>query len=130
VRHPNKLAKQDVPTSLELEVNADILTSLQNLQAANPGLVKVGFAAETHEVIGRAQQKLVAKGLDLIVANDVSDPTIGMGSPDNAVTIIGRDGSREEISRSPKEEVADRVLSAALRLRAEARTDRPDSRVS
>jgi phosphopantothenoylcysteine decarboxylase/phosphopantothenate--cysteine ligase len=104
-----KLAKADMPESLELERNDDILAT----RGAAP-LVTVGFAAETHDVLAHAQQKLVAKGIDLIVANDVSDPSIGMGSADNAVTIIGRDGARTDLERAPKEEIADRVLDAAL----------------
>jgi phosphopantothenoylcysteine decarboxylase/phosphopantothenate--cysteine ligase len=76
--------------------------------------VRVGFAAETHDVLARAQAKLIAKGVDLIVANDVSDPNIGMGSADNAVTILGRDGERLELPRAPKPEIAHQILDAAL----------------
>jgi phosphopantothenoylcysteine decarboxylase/phosphopantothenate--cysteine ligase len=75
-------------------------------------------------VLANAQAKLVAKGLDLIVANDVSDPTIGMGATDNEVTIVSRDGSVQEVSRAPKEEVADEILNAALEaLRARGRNE-------
>ena len=104
-----KLAKADMPDSLELEHNEDILATL-----GAGSLVTVGFAAETHDVLAHAQQKLVSKGIDLIVANDVSDPLIGMGSADNAVSIIGRDGTRTDFERAPKEQIADRVLDAAI----------------
>jgi phosphopantothenoylcysteine decarboxylase/phosphopantothenate--cysteine ligase len=110
---PQKLRKSDLTTDLALERTEDILASLAAKGAGRP-LVRVGFAAETHEVLANAQEKLVAKGLDLVVANDVSDPTIGMGATDNEVTIVARDGSRREVSRAPKELVADEILSAAL----------------
>ena len=60
----------------------------------------------------------------MIVATDVSDPSIGMGSPDNAVTVLTRDGGREEVARAPKEEVAERVLTVALELRRAPGADR------
>ena len=113
-----KLRKADVPDALELERNEDIVASI------DPGagrLVKVGFAAETHELLARAQEKLMAKRLDLVVANDVSDPTIGMSSPDNAVTIIGRDGAHQLVERAPKEDVAHEILSAAMAVLKRAR---------
>jgi phosphopantothenoylcysteine decarboxylase/phosphopantothenate--cysteine ligase len=121
---PQKLRKTEMTTDLALERTEDILASLAALGAGHR-LVRVGFAAETHEVLASAQEKLVAKGLDLIVANDVSDPTIGMGATDNEVTIFSRDGSRREVSRAPKEEVADEILNAALEaLRAKGRSEK------
>jgi len=113
-RADQKLRKADVPTSLELERNEDIVASLE--PAPGRRLVKVGFAAETQEVLAHAQEKLLAKRLDLVVANDVSDPAIGMGTPDNAVTIIGRDGASRRVARAPKEDIAHEVLSAALQV--------------
>jgi phosphopantothenoylcysteine decarboxylase/phosphopantothenate--cysteine ligase len=114
-RHPadQKIRKSEMEGDLALERTEDILASLP-APGAGRRVVRVGFAAETHEVLAKANEKLVAKGLDLVVANDVSDPTIGMGSTENEVTIIGRDGSRREVSRAPKEEVADAILDAAL----------------
>jgi phosphopantothenoylcysteine decarboxylase/phosphopantothenate--cysteine ligase len=117
---PQKLSKSDLATDLALQQNDDILASLP----AARHQVRVGFAAETHQVLANAQAKLVTKGLDLIVANDVSDPTIGMGATDNEVTIVSRDGSVQEVSRAPKEEVADEILNAALEaLRARGRNE-------
>jgi phosphopantothenoylcysteine decarboxylase/phosphopantothenate--cysteine ligase len=113
-RADRKLAKADMPDSLELERTPDILASIDPDAPGGRRLVKVGFAAETHDLLTHAQEKLMAKGLDLIVANDVSDPTIGMGSADNEVTVISRDGDRRELGKAPKEEIADRILDAAL----------------
>ena len=114
-----KMRKAEVPASLALERNVDIVASID--PGAGGRLVKVGFAAETHELLTRAQAKLIAKRLDLVVANDVADPNIGMGSPDNAVTIIGRDGSKQRVERAPKEDVAHEILSAAVAVLVAAR---------
>jgi phosphopantothenoylcysteine decarboxylase/phosphopantothenate--cysteine ligase len=113
-RAERKMAKADMPDELGLEQTPDILASIGPEATGGRRLVKVGFAAETHDLLTHAQEKLMAKGLDLIVANDVSDPTIGMGSADNEVTVISRDGSRQELGKAPKEEIANRVLDAAL----------------
>jgi phosphopantothenoylcysteine decarboxylase/phosphopantothenate--cysteine ligase len=121
---PVKVRKGEMSPDLGLERTEDILASL-----GPPGPdrrpVRVGFAAETHDVLARAQEKLVGKGLDMVVANDVSDPAIGMGAADNEVTILSRDGSRRDLSRAPKEEIADQVLEAALEvLRGSGRNER------
>jgi len=117
-----KLRKGELPAALELTENPDLLEGLRR----GPGqrrLVRVGFAAETHDVIQHALEKLLAKDLDVIVANDVSDPSIGMGSPDNAVTILQRGGERTEVARAPKEDIADAVLDAALAVGRERQAD-------
>lgn len=119
-----KVRKADMGLDLALQPTEDILASLP-APGAGRRLVRVGFAAETHDVLARAQEKLVAKGLDLVVANDVSDPSIGMGAVDNEVTILTRDGSRLDLSRAPKEEIAEQILGAALEaLRAMGRSQR------
>jgi phosphopantothenoylcysteine decarboxylase/phosphopantothenate--cysteine ligase len=116
---PVKLRKKDLPGAVALELNEDILAALR-LERARPGLVRVGFAAETHDLESHAAEKLVAKGLDLIVANDVSRSDIGMGAPDNAVTILGRNGLRVDVPRASKEEVAFSVLDAVLKVREDS----------
>ena len=121
---PGKVRKADMGLDLALQPTEDILASL-SAPGAGRRLVRVGFAAETQDVLARAQEKLVAKGLDLVVANDVSDPSIGMGAVDNEVVILSRDGSRRDLSRAPKEEIAEQVLGAALEsLRAMGRSER------
>jgi phosphopantothenoylcysteine decarboxylase/phosphopantothenate--cysteine ligase len=64
----------------------------------------------------RAEAKLVAKGVDLMVANDVSAPGVGFDHETNAVTILGRDGTRREVGLSSKREVADAVLDCVVGL--------------
>ncbi len=82
--------------------------------AANPDLFLVGFAAETVDgdsvaLAERAAAKLVDKGCEAIVANDVSQPGIGFGSEENAVTVIFADGTQTEIGRASKAAIADRL---------------------
>jgi phosphopantothenoylcysteine decarboxylase/phosphopantothenate--cysteine ligase len=80
--------------------------------------VLVGFAAETEQVPERAVAKLVGKGVDLMVANDVSAPGVGFDHDTNEVTIFGSDGTATAVSLCSKEAVADAVLdrvSALLR---------------
>jgi phosphopantothenoylcysteine decarboxylase/phosphopantothenate--cysteine ligase len=80
--------------------------------------VVVGFAAETQDLLENASAKLAAKRLDLIVANDVTQPGSGFGSDDNRVTLLYRDGRQESLGLMPKPEVALRVLLAAGNLLA------------
>ncbi len=84
----NKIKKSDnqkLPPILELEENPDILASLA---ATKKDQFVVGFAAETVDIVEYAKQKLLSKNADLIVANDVGDPSIGFESQDNNVWLI------------------------------------------
>jgi phosphopantothenoylcysteine decarboxylase/phosphopantothenate--cysteine ligase len=74
----------------------------------------VGFAAETGDVVAAATDKLVRKGLDLIVANDVSAPGVGFGHDTNAVAILGPSGMRQDVPLSDKRAVARAVLDAVV----------------
>jgi phosphopantothenoylcysteine decarboxylase/phosphopantothenate--cysteine ligase len=68
----------------------------------------VGFAAETQDLAAHAREKLAAKGLDLIAANDVSAPGVGFGSEENEVRLFAPEGELGVLAGS-KEEVADRL---------------------
>ena len=74
---------------LALEENDDIVGSIANVR---PRPFVVGFAAETHNVLGYARDKRLRKDMDAIVVNDVSDAAIGFDSVENAVTLIHDDG--------------------------------------
>jgi phosphopantothenoylcysteine decarboxylase/phosphopantothenate--cysteine ligase len=115
----SKIKKQSEPLVLELVPTVDVLRALRNDEARR-GVVVVGFAAETDDVVDNARRKLDDKALDLVVANDVSNPGIGMGSDDNAVTIIGREGLVVEVPRAPKAEVARRIFEVMRRVSAPA----------
>ena len=104
--------KQDL--TLFLTTNPDIL---REVAAARPGAFMVGFAAETHDGAAwpNTQVKLESKGIDLLVANDVSQAGIGFDAEDNEVLLLDRWGGRRALPRMPKGEVADAILSARAR---------------
>jgi len=107
---PLKIEKQDGPLTVTLVRTRDILAELGRLPSRASGRpVLVGFAAETHDVVTRAQAKLARKGADLIVANDVSRADAGFDVDTNAVTIVGRDGV-EAVPLQSKAAVAARIL--------------------
>ncbi len=112
-----KLHKADGVPDLVLEATNDILAELGRRR--RPGQVLVGFAAETHEVPGRARAKLVAKGVDLMVANDVSAPEVGFDHDTNEVTVFGADGTETTVPLASKEAVADAVLDRVVPLLSE-----------
>jgi phosphopantothenoylcysteine decarboxylase/phosphopantothenate--cysteine ligase len=100
--------------TLALASNPDLLAGLVEARGDAHLPFIVGFAAETVNGDGaalaeRAERKLVEKGCEAIVANDVSQPGVGFGSDDNAVTVIFADGSQTEIGRTSKAAVAERL---------------------
>jgi phosphopantothenoylcysteine decarboxylase / phosphopantothenate---cysteine ligase len=100
---------------LYLEPTEDILAALTATRA--PGQTVVGFAAEHGgDAVSRARAKLLRKGADLIVLNDVSDPSIGFESADNEVTLIDKE-TETVVSRAPKDAIADAILDRVDRLR-------------
>jgi phosphopantothenoylcysteine decarboxylase/phosphopantothenate--cysteine ligase len=101
--------------TLALTPNPDILAEV----AARAGeAFIVGFAAETQDVVANARAKLTAKGIDLLVANDVSRRDIGFDAEDNEVLLIDRWGGSRALPRMPKTAVADAILDEILALRA------------
>jgi len=101
--------------TLELTPNPDILAEVA--ARAGGGTFIVGFAAETHDVVANARAKLQAKGIDLLVANDVSRRDIGFDAEDNEVLLIDRWGGGRALPRMPKAAVADAILDEILALR-------------
>ncbi len=110
----SKIKKRSEPRSLPLEPTPDILASTKDARRA--GMIVVGFALETDDLIANARGKLDAKGLDLIVANDATEPGAGFGVDTNRVTIIGRDGTEDKLPLLSKREVADAILDRVVRL--------------
>lgn len=108
-----KLKKETAPDFIELERTADILASLG---ARKDGRVLVGFAAETGDLVASARAKLTAKNLDLVVANDVTQPGAGFGTLTNRVTIVDADGE-QELPLMDKRAVARTVLDRIEALR-------------
>jgi len=111
----DKLKKRDGVPDIVLEPTPDILAGLGAGKA--PGQTLVGFAAETADVVANAEEKVRRKGLDLVVANDVSAPGVGFEHDTNAVVLLGADGSRHDVALADKRAVARAVLDAVLDLR-------------
>jgi phosphopantothenoylcysteine decarboxylase / phosphopantothenate---cysteine ligase len=112
----SKLHKADGVPDLVLEATPDILAELGRRRRT--GQVLVGFAAETEAVAERAVAKLQAKGVDLMVANDVTAPGVGFDHDTNAVTIFGADGSATTVALRSKDAVADAILDRVCALLA------------
>jgi phosphopantothenoylcysteine decarboxylase/phosphopantothenate--cysteine ligase len=112
-----KLKKERGLPALALERTADILTGVGRLrQETGHPLVVVGFAAETEALMANARAKLRAKGLGLIVANDVSASDSGFGVDTNRVILLDNEGDTETLPLLSKAEVADRVVERVIRL--------------
>jgi phosphopantothenoylcysteine decarboxylase/phosphopantothenate--cysteine ligase len=113
---PEKL-RREAGLHLDLEPTEDILRSVA--EAHRPGTLIIAFAAETKADVARARAKLLAKGADAIVLNDVSQPGIGFDSDRNAAIFLTSD-TATEIPEMPKREMADRILDQVIALRAAA----------
>jgi len=103
--------------TLELTPNADILAEVA---ARRTGAFVVGFAAETEDLLANARAKLQDKGIDLLVANDVSQAGIGFDADDNEVILVDRHGGQRTLPRMPKAALADAILGHVVSVRAAA----------
>lgn len=112
-----KIKKGQSSLTLQLERTPDIL---QAVSAARPdGLLVIGFAAESENVLNNAKAKLEAKNLDAIVANDITRQGVGFDSETNEVTIISRDRKAPiHVPLMPKLSAANIILDEVVRLRA------------
>lgn len=104
---PRKVPKSEGPPRIELEPTDDVLDLLHRRAI---GGYRVGFALETGDAAARGRAKLAAKGLDLIVVNDASEPGAGFEVDTNRVTVLTPDGGAVEIPLQSKRAVAARVL--------------------
>ena len=118
-RAATKIKKSESSLVLKLERTRDILSEVAS--ARTNGLLVIGFAAETNDVLINAQEKLQAKNLDVIVANDVSRGDAGFDSTENVITIVRRDAQGPlELPLMSKLDAAHRILDEIVRLRAGA----------
>ncbi|MFH1038287.1 MAG: bifunctional phosphopantothenoylcysteine decarboxylase/phosphopantothenate--cysteine ligase CoaBC [PVC group bacterium] len=104
---PSKLKKVEERISLSLVRNPDILGELGRRKG---GAFLAGFSADTENIVDNAREKLKCKGLDLIVANDISAPGSGFGAETNRATVIHRDGRVEEWPMMSKDDLAGRII--------------------
>ena len=106
----HKVRREETPRlALELEQVPDLVASLGMDKNAEK-VFRVGFAAEGSDLAARATDKMKKKGLQAIVANDITRKDIAFGSDYNAGVILFADGSREELPRMTKGEMANRIL--------------------
>ncbi|XKF14879.1 bifunctional phosphopantothenoylcysteine decarboxylase/phosphopantothenate--cysteine ligase CoaBC [Halomonas sp. BLK-85] len=116
----HKIKKTDDSETLTLTLikNPDIIARVAAMPASRRPVV-IGFAAETNEIEHYARDKLVRKGLDMIVANDVSASGLGFGSDDNAAWLLWRSQEGTESEYQPaqsKQQLAEAIIQRALRL--------------
>ncbi|HEY0840063.1 MAG TPA: bifunctional phosphopantothenoylcysteine decarboxylase/phosphopantothenate--cysteine ligase CoaBC [Vulgatibacter sp.] len=118
-RAPQKVKKQPGPETVILERTPDVLATFSERVAQRRSRpILVGFAAETEDVEANARRKLEGKGLDLVVANDVSEAGSGFGTETNRVLLVERAGTRG-LGLLPKAAVADALLDRVVALRRE-----------
>lgn len=104
--------------TLTLTANPDVAAETRPLR--KPGSVAVGFALETHDLLGHARRKLEAKGFDLLVANDATEEGSGFEVETNRVTILDAGGGSEPLPLQSKDDVAEAVLDRVAALLAAA----------
>lgn len=109
--HSEKLPKRSLPTHLALQPVPDILSELS--QQKQPHQRLIGFAAQTGEIVAPAQQKLVAKKLDLMVANPIDQPGSGFGSDRHQAVFLDAQGRRLEVPPCSKLELAHALFDFA-----------------
>ncbi len=107
-----KIKRKEQRLSIDLAPTPDILAE------ARGAFVRVGFAAESDDLIANARDKLQRKGLDLIVANDITSAGSGFSSDNNRVVILDRDGREDALPLMPKLEVGHRILDRVAALLA------------
>jgi phosphopantothenoylcysteine decarboxylase/phosphopantothenate--cysteine ligase len=100
--------------TLELTKTPDILADVAKHRSN--GLLVIGFAAETNDVVNYARSKMQKKGLDMVVANDITKEGAGFNTDTNIATIISKD-SQIDLPLMPKRELADKILDEILKLR-------------
>ena len=106
--------KRTGPLTIELQPTEDILAEV--VQRRRDGMLVIGFAAETENAIVHGRDKLLRKGADAIVLNDVSREGVGFDSDRNAVTFLTRQ-TAIDLPEMSKRELADRILEEVMTLR-------------
>ncbi len=105
-----KIKKESQSLTLELVRTPDIITEVKG------SFLRVGFAAESEDIVANARKKLQKKKLDLIVANDITDKKSGFGVDTNKVTLIDKKGKAEKLPLMSKREAADKILDRVVGL--------------
>ena len=113
-KNKNKIKKENY-INLNLEENIDIINYVSNHNSLRPKMV-IGFAAETNDIKNNAKKKLMEKNCDWIIANDVSNKSIGFDSDFNEVTIFYKDKriNEEKLFMKKKSEISDEIIDKVI----------------
>ncbi len=111
--YETKKIKKKNNLNLALERNVDILSYVSNHNSLKPKLT-IGFAAETNDMYKNSLEKLDEKNCDWIIANDVSDNTIGFDSNENQVSIFYKDKTNEKLDKMSKSLVANEIVNRVI----------------
>jgi phosphopantothenoylcysteine decarboxylase/phosphopantothenate--cysteine ligase len=109
-----KIRREETPSlTLDLEAIPDLIASLARDESL-AGVFRIAFAAEDSDLDTKGIEKMKRKGVQAIVANDISRRDIGFGSEYNAGLLLFADGSRFELEKATKREMSDRILDLVL----------------
>jgi phosphopantothenoylcysteine decarboxylase/phosphopantothenate--cysteine ligase len=111
-KEKDKIKKKE-SIDLSLEKNIDILGHISKHNSLRPKIV-IGFAAETNNLIKNSKIKLAEKNCDWIIANDVSNPSIGFESDFNEVSIFYKNMSNEKLTKMKKSFLADKIVKRVI----------------
>ena len=111
--YKSKKIKKNEEFNLELKKNIDILNHISNHNSLRPKIT-IGFAAETNNLLTNAKKKLNEKNCDWVIANDVSDQTIGFGSDFNKISIFYKDKPEENFEKMSKSLVAEEIVKRII----------------
>ena len=111
--YKSRKIKKNEEFNLELEKNIDILNHISNHNSLRPKIT-IGFAAETNNLSTNAKEKLNEKNCDWVIANDVSDQTIGFGSDFNKISIFYKDKPEENFEKMSKSLVAEEIVKRII----------------
>ena len=121
---PKRAAKEKIKKEKAQSLNLELIRTPDILAEVKGGFLKVGFAAESEDLVTNARRKLEEKQLDIIVANDITDASGGFGADTNRVTLISRDGKVENLPLLTKREVADKILDRVAGLLGNSKAGR------
>ncbi|MFC1928347.1 bifunctional phosphopantothenoylcysteine decarboxylase/phosphopantothenate--cysteine ligase CoaBC [Chloroflexota bacterium] len=113
---PKRVAKEKIKKETAADLTLELVKTPDILSEVKGTFLKIGFAAETEDVLENAKKKLESKQLDIIVANDVTSLDSGFGVDTNRVTLIDRDGKEESLPLLSKREVAAKILDRVVGL--------------
>jgi len=113
-KYENKKIKKKEDLNLDLEKNIDILANVSKHNSLRPKLT-IGFAAETNDLVKNSLKKLEEKNCDWIIANDVSNKSIGFDSNENQVSIFYKDKKNENLKKMSKSLVATEIVNRIIK---------------